>query len=175
MPLAVAVVMACLLPAASRILRLAGCVSPVVAAALMACLLASASGLSVRDDQIVDEHGNPLKLVGANWFGFNNNAGMVRGGRWRRTRVAEYSTRTGHMRPSSTGRACGSKAGVKAYQHGSGAVGQELLSALARRCRHPCGEALIKGGLPAQVPACEAREGSARMAKFGGKGRGWQG
>ena len=35
--------------------------------------------LSTRDDTILDENGNTLVLMGANWFGFNNAATMVRG------------------------------------------------------------------------------------------------
>ena len=35
--------------------------------------------LSTHDDTILDENSNTLVLMGANWFGFNNAATIVRG------------------------------------------------------------------------------------------------
>ncbi|KAG1661644.1 hypothetical protein FOA52_007525 [Chlamydomonas sp. UWO 241] len=49
---------------------------------LAACLLLAgqrASALYTADDKIMDDDDNEVTLVGANWFGFNNRAGMVDG------------------------------------------------------------------------------------------------
>ena len=40
--------------------------------------LSGSVALSTFNDVILDENGAPLALMGANWFGFNNNATMVR-------------------------------------------------------------------------------------------------
>ena len=51
-------------------------------ATTLAVALSGLSGcmaLSTRDDTILDENGNPVIFQGANWFGFNNGATMVRG------------------------------------------------------------------------------------------------
>ena len=52
----------------------------VIALATLSSLLdTGCMALSTRDDTVLDENGTPLVLMGANWFGFNNAATIVRG------------------------------------------------------------------------------------------------
>ena len=51
----------------------------VMALVALSSLGSGCMALSTRDDTILDENGNPVIFQGANWFGFNNGATMVRG------------------------------------------------------------------------------------------------
>ena len=51
----------------------------VVTLATLSNLDTGCMALSTRDDNILEENGTPLVLMGANWFGFNNAATIVRG------------------------------------------------------------------------------------------------
>ena len=51
----------------------------VMALVALSSLGSGCMALSTRDDNILDENGTPLVLMGANWFGFNNAATIVRG------------------------------------------------------------------------------------------------
>jgi hypothetical protein len=46
--------------------------------AILLIYFKSSSALSSDNDTLLDENGNPLVLLGASWFGFNNGATMVR-------------------------------------------------------------------------------------------------